>query len=238
VDAVHGGKAVLGGESARHLRRVLRAEPGQRFEVSDNRSAWLAEVAGFGRDEVEFRLLEPLEEEKLPLRLFLFASLIKFDRFEWLIEKATELGAEAIVPVQAARSDKGLDRAAVRRVGRWRKIALESSQQSRRTRLPRIQDCLSLAEALKAEADWRCLLDEDRGATPLLAELPAAGARSSPDRVCLLTGPEGGWTEQERRAAIDAGWRCVSLGPLILRAETAAVAAMSALMCSWQRIAR
>ena len=132
VGEISEGKAELEAEEAHHLVRVLRAEVGQRYEISDNRSVWLAEITEVAAKRVVFRVVEPVESRELPVRVALFASLIKFDRFEWMVEKATELGVAAIVPVAAERSDKGLFEAARKRVERWRRIARESSQQSRR----------------------------------------------------------------------------------------------------------
>jgi 16S rRNA (uracil1498-N3)-methyltransferase len=233
VESVRAGRAELSGEAAQHLRRVLRAEPGQRFEISDNQSVYLAEIEGFQRDLVLFRLLARIETEPPPLRLILLAALIKFDRFEWLVEKATELGVEAIVPVEAERSEKGLDRAAGKRLERWRRIALESSQQARRARLPQITVSTSFAQALQTPAAGRYFLEEERGAPPLLSVLPEAVGRSPADTVCLLVGPEGGWVDEERRAAAAGGWQAASLGPQILRAETAAIAALAILTAAW-----
>jgi 16S rRNA (uracil1498-N3)-methyltransferase len=231
VDEVRDGSASLAGEDARHLGQVLRAEPGQVCELSDNRSVYLAEIETVRKDGVRFRILEELPAEEPPLRIALFLALIKFERFEWAVEKATELGAAAIVPVETARSEKGLERAAVKRVERWRRIARESSQQSRRVRLPEIGAPVTLAQALGVPVGLRCFLDESGGA-PLFAALPEK--RNAGGEVCLLVGPEGGWTDNERDCAIAAGWTRVWLGPAILRAETAAVAAMAVLASAWQ----
>jgi 16S rRNA (uracil1498-N3)-methyltransferase len=233
VQSAGGGRAELSGKAAGHLRRVLRAEPGQRFEVSDNRSVYLAEIEGFKRDLVLFRLLERIETEPPPVRLTLLASLIKFDRFEWLVEKATELGVETIVPVEAERSEKGLDRAAAKRLERWRRIALESSQQARRVSLPDITAPTPFEHTLETQAACRYFLEEERGAPPVLSVLPEAAQRSPADKVCLLVGPEGGWTDEERRAAAARGWLAVSLGPQILRAETAAISALAIITGAW-----
>ena len=120
------------GEDARHLARVLRAEPGQRYELSDNHCAYLAEISAVDPRRITFRILEPLPAEAPSPQISLFAALIKFDRFEWLVEKATELGVARIVPVNAGRAEKGLTSAAAKRVKHWRKIARERSQQDRR----------------------------------------------------------------------------------------------------------
>jgi 16S rRNA (uracil1498-N3)-methyltransferase len=233
VEAVRNERAEVSGDTAEHLRRVLRVEAGQRFEIADNQSVYLAEVEGLRKDRVLFHVLERLEAEAPPVRVILLASLIKFDRFEWIVEKATELGAEAIVPVEAERSEKGLAKAAAKRVERWRRIALESSQQSRRSRLPEIESSVSFQRALERAAAWRYFLDEERGAPPLASRLPSAEKRSPSDLVCLLVGPEGGWSGGERNAAGAHGWIPVSLGPQILRAETAALAALAVIVSAW-----
>jgi len=230
VDAIYGETAELRGEEARHLARVLRAEQGQLYEISDNQSAYLARVEEARGDRVVFRLVEPIESVPAPVRVTLCAALVKFDAFEWIVEKATELGVERILPVNAARSDKGLFEAAVKRRERWVRIAREAGQQSRRTRLPEILPAVRFEQCLAAEAECRHFLDE-AAAPPLLALLPTA--RASTDRVALLIGPEGGWTGAERDLASGAGWRAASLGPGILRAETAAVAALGIVMGAW-----
>jgi 16S rRNA (uracil1498-N3)-methyltransferase len=230
VDSIHAGTAELRGEEARHLARVLRAAEGQLYEVSDNQSAYLARIEEARGDRVLFRLVEPLAPTPAPVRITLCAALIKFDAFEWIVEKATELGAERILPVNTARSDKGLFEASVKRRERWVRIAREASQQSRRTRLPEILPAAGFENALAAEAGHRYFLDE-AAAPPLLGILPQA--RASADRVALLVGPEGGWTGVERDLALAAGWQGASLGHGVLRAETAVVAALGIVIGAW-----
>ncbi len=230
VSAIHSGAAELHGEEARHLARVLRAEPGQLYEISDNQTVWLAEIAEAQGDRVVFRALEPVPAAELPVRITLCAALVKFDRFEWLVEKATELGVERIQPVEAARSEKGLLEASRKRSERWVRIARESSQQSRRVRVPEILPALRFAPALAAQANHRYFLEEAT-APPFLRVLP--DVRPPLASVALLVGPEGGWTDTERAAAAAAGWQPVSLGPQVLRAETAAAAALAVVVNTW-----
>ena len=139
-----GGQAELRGEEARHLTRVLRVEAGQRFEISDNGAVYLAEIAEARGDRVVFRIEEPIESPPPWSTITLCAALIKFDRFEWIVEKATELGVDRILPVEAARTEKGLLEASRKRSERWERIARESSQQSRRARLPEILNAVPL----------------------------------------------------------------------------------------------
>jgi 16S rRNA (uracil1498-N3)-methyltransferase len=149
--------------------------------------------------------------------------LFKFDRLEWLLEKATELGVNSVCFVKAERSENGLDKAAEKRIERWRKIAVEASQQSRRLCAPELYPVSRFKEAIRTNADsQRLFLDEDRSGPPLIEALS-----SSAGPVALLVGPEGGWTGSERSEARDAGWLPVSMGANILRTETAAMAALA-----------
>lgn len=230
VDSLRNGMAELRGEEARHLTRVLRVEPGQRFEISDNNAAYLAEIAEARGERVVFRVVEPIETVEPPVRITLLAGIFKFDRFEWMVEKATELGVERIVPVETVRSEKGLFEASRKRVERWGRIARESSQQARRTLLPEIAPSVKLDEALGETATLRYFLEEGQ-APPLLTVLPET--REPRDSVAVLLGPEGGWTDAERERARTMGWTSASLSGHILRAETAAVAALAVLMNAW-----
>jgi len=227
VPEIRSGTATLAGEAAHHLTRVLRIEKGQKYEIFDNREVWLAEVDAAQRDLVTFRALERLDAPEPPVHTALYVALIRFERIELLVEKATELGVGSIVFFAAKRSEKGLDRAASKRMERWRRIAREASEQSRRVRLPEIAGPIAFQEALDAAEGLRLLLDESPDPRPLLAALPA-------DRVSVLVGPEGGWTDRERTLAQESGWRSVSLGSSILRTETAAIAALAVIQATSQ----
>ena len=221
VPEIIDGQAQLTGDDAHHLARALRAEPGQIYEIADGRAAYLAEITEATKSTVTFRVLEDLGAGPPLLPLTLFVALIKFDRFEWMIEKATELGAGRIVPVEAARSEAGLLAAAAKRVERWRKIARESSQQSRRVAPPEIEEARKLG-AIQFSG-LRLRLEEQPG-SPLLS------LEDAHQPIGILIGPEGGWTDAERGRL--AEWSPVSLGPAILRTETAAIAA-AALVAQW-----
>ena len=160
----------------------------------------------------------------MPLCMILCAALIKFDHFEWMIEKATELGVESIRPVETARSEKGLLEAAHKRLERWQRVAREAGQQARRVRAPEILPAVRLEACLAAGGSARYRLEED--AAPPLARLLGVAPEAGKE-VHLLVGPEGGWTGEEREWAARAGWLPVSLGPRVLRAETAAMAAVA-----------
>lgn len=231
VPEVRRGVAEITGSDAEHLVRVLRAEVGHVYEISDNRDVYLAEITAARKSVVAFQVTEKLPAASPAAHITLCAALIKFDRFEWLVEKATELGVAAIQPFESARSERGLAQAAVKRITRWKRIGVEASQQSRRARLPLIAQTSRFRDAVRVEANVRLLLDENEQAPPLLKAIP--GQRSAEDRIALLLGPEGGWTAEERNQAIDAGWLPCSLGKIILRVETAGIAALAIVQAAW-----
>ena len=231
----HPTHAALIGEQAQHLARVLRAQPGQHFDVVANgflHRAEITEVRGGnsgGDAEVHFALLEELEADAaLPIHLLL--AVFKFDHFEWAIEKATELGVARITPILARRTEKHLAHAARKRAERWRRIALESAKQSRRTDVPEIADPIKLDAALNLEsASLRILLSEVEQSVSLVAALSRTNEQRTTDKgqLALAIGPEGGWTADEIVLFTQHNWTHVTLGPRILRAETAAIAALA-----------
>jgi 16S rRNA (uracil1498-N3)-methyltransferase len=251
--------ATLLGDQARHLAHVLRAAPGQVYDIVADGFLHRAEIVAVSDHEVLFTLHEELEAPStLPVHLLL--AIFKFDHMEWAIEKATELGVARITPILARRTEKHLALAAPKRADRWRRIALEASKQSRRTNIPQIADPQPLKAALAQETTPHCiLLSETEQATTLTAVLTAverptgyesvarnpreqgesteSGAQGlvsetwygSGIQFALAIGPEGGWTPEEMALFAAHRWRPVTLGPRILRAETAAIAAIAIL---------
>jgi 16S rRNA (uracil1498-N3)-methyltransferase len=237
VDYFESDSAVLREDAAEHLGRVLRAEPGQLYELSDGHQVWLGRVERVnlskqGKSRVEFALVESIPTPAPRLRIDLLISLVKFDRFEWCLEKATELGAHTIVPLAAARTDKPLIAAAAKRQARWERILLEAAQQSRRLRPPRLAPAAEPEEAFAASsAAVKILLSERQTSASLRTVVAGAGvlAAKAPVTVALAIGPEGGWTEAERAAGEASGFAEASLGENILRAETAVIAGLAIL---------
>jgi 16S rRNA (uracil1498-N3)-methyltransferase len=246
-------RAFMEGEAAHHLGRVLRAQPGQVYELSDGTSVRLARIERVTRDRVEFALLEEMLAYQPALDVTLLLSVVKFDAFEWALEKATELGVTSIVPLAAARSEKALLAAAAKRSDRWKKILLESSQQSHRVRLPALAHLTksevafssynddeplriilserasapSLRTILEKGAGWKPALQNGDVKSPLQAQAVQKGGQVT--TAALAIGPEGGWTDSEFDAARAASFQEASLGGLILRTETAVIAALAAL---------
>jgi 16S rRNA (uracil1498-N3)-methyltransferase len=229
VEHFTGTTAVIEGDTAHHLGHVLRAQSGQLYELSDGSAAWLARIESVARNRVEFALLDQLPTPQSAPEITLLLAVVKFDAFEWAIEKATELGVTRIVPLAAARSEKGLLAATAKRSQRWQKILLESSQQSRRLRIPQLDDLAKPAQSFAAQsANFRLMLSERSDAPTIRSTVPVAIPAQS-RRTALAIGPEGGWTDDELAAARAAGFQEASLGQLILRTETAVISALSIL---------
>lgn len=218
------------GEAAHHLGHVLRAQAGQLYELSDGTAAWLARIESVARNRVKFDLVEQLPAPQQALEIALLLSIVKFDAFEWAIEKATELGVARITPLAAARSEKGLLAAAEKRSQRWQKILLEASQQSRRLRVPLLDEPAKPAQAFAVQtANFRLMLSERGDAASFRSSLDGASGASAAaaPTAALAIGPEGGWTDEELDSARKAGFREASLGQLILRTETAVITAVA-----------
>ena len=221
--------ATLVGAQAEHMARVLRTQPGMEADVVAGGHVFHAEVAVVAPSEVRFNLIAEVEADPaLPVTLVM--AVYKFDRMEWALEKATEMGVAAVAPVIARRSEKRLALSAAKRAERWRRIVHEASQQSRRSDVPLIHDPVPLAERVRAAstATRIVLAEQERTATLRNAlEEAIAAAQAEMPALEIAIGPEGGWAPEEE-ALFDAnGWRAATLGPRILRAETAAIAALA-----------
>lgn len=215
-------RAALTGEHASHLARVLRARVGQEYDIATGSEVRRGRITSVEESRVEFELLDAVAAAE-DLQLVLALAVFKFDRMEWAIEKATELCVARIQPLIARRTDAHLAAAAAKRVERWRRIAGEAAEQSRRVAPPEIADPMRVKEFVAAATGHRILLNETENELPLAQAARGAGS----GEALLAVGPEGGWTEEEIALFAAAGWQSVSLGPTILRAETAAIAALA-----------
>lgn len=214
------------GEAAHHVGRVLRAQVGQLYELSDGEQVFLGKIESVGRDQVDFRLIEELPAYQPQLKTTLLLAVAKFDAFEWALEKATELGVATIIPLAAERSEQGLLAAAAKRSERWQKILLEASQQSRRVRLPILEPVVKPQQAFANRPENLHIMLSERKDAPALRTILSGQQSIS---AALAIGPEGGWTEAELSAARSAHFQEASLGKLILRTETAVITALASL---------
>jgi len=226
ADEFSDNRAALTGEHADHLVRVLRVRAGQEFDIAAGARVRRGRVLAVADGRVEFELGEEVPAAATA-SVTLLLSVFKFNRMEWAIEKCTELGVARIVPLIARRTDVHLASASAKRAERWRRIALQAAEQSRRAAAPEVDDPLRLQEAVELSADLRVVLAESETQTQLRDVLSlAAGAK----KVLLAVGPEGGWADEELALFHGRGWLSASLGATILRAETAAIAATAILI--------
>ena len=223
ADEVTQNRAALIGPHAEHLARVLRAQLGQEFDITTRDAVRRGRITAISDTRVEFELAEEISAAILP-DLTLFLAIFKFDRMEWAIEKATELGVRRIVPVVTRRTDAHLASAASKRLERWQRLAHQASEQSRRPATTELSSPIKVTEAVATSATTRILLTESETQHTLLDRLESHVPDSS---LALAIGPEGGWTPDEITTLTTAGFLPASLGPTILRAETAAIAAVA-----------
>jgi 16S rRNA (uracil1498-N3)-methyltransferase len=232
---VPGGQTLsLGADEARHARGVLRLQPGDEVYVFDGAGREIrGTVREFARDGAVIEVLEEVEPARpeSPLNLTLAIALLKGEKFDLVVQKATELGASRIVPVTTSRADVRLrdSEDVKRKVTRWHRIALEAAKQCGRARLMEIAEPVEFKDlvARPTEKGELRLMFAERNGTAL-----ADVAQSSPadfPKIFALVGSEGGWADEEIKLAREAGWQIVTLGGRTLRAETAAIAIVALL---------
>jgi 16S rRNA (uracil1498-N3)-methyltransferase len=221
ADEVSGNRAALTGDHARHLAQVLRAQVGQEFDISTGTEVRHATVTSAHVDRVEFELGEAVEQSE-QAEITVAISVFKFDRMEWAIEKCAELGVARIIPLIAARTEPHLATAAAKRAERWRRLAQQASEQSRRLSAPEISEPIKFKDLPGMTGDTRIVLSETEQKLMLKDAVPQQS-----QSVLLAFGPEGGWKEQEIAALREHGWISASLGRTVLRAETAVIAAVA-----------
>jgi len=237
-DRIEGDHATLLGDHADHLARVLRAEIGQQYDITTPTGVRLGRIVSVKEGCVDFLLGDFLPNLTVSApNITLALSIFKFDRMEWAIEKSTELGVTRILPVIAARTEKHLAQSATKRAERWRRLVIQASEQSRRDAPPEVPDPLKFDQLLTNTAPTRIVLAESEQPVSLSFSLTPA-KRDSEAPVILAVGPEGGWTQGELRKFDDAGWHTATLGPTILRAETAAIAALAIAFSQLQHLPR
>jgi 16S rRNA (uracil1498-N3)-methyltransferase len=207
------GRAVLTGDEARHLARVLRGKVGDAVDVFDGSGlAWPARIVAIGRDEVALEVDDPVAEPAAAVALTLAVALPKGERQKWLVEKLTELGAARLVPLV---TERGVAEATPSACDRLRRGVIEASKQCGRSRLMQIDPPRSIAELLAQEPPDTRVVVAHPGAPPLVA--------AHAPRALGLVGPEGGFTADEIAAVEAAGGVRAGLGPHVLRVETAAI---------------
>ena len=230
-----GGRAVITGEDAQHITKALRMKPGEHVTLCDEAGVEYETVLLLTGERVECEILsaKPSENEP-PYRAVVYQALVKGDRFETVLMKATELGAARIVPVASARCTVRLEpKEYAKKRERWQRIAAEAAKQCGRARIPDVTDPMPFAAAVKeaARAELPLFCYEAEGTDPLPVHL--AGERT-PETVSVVIGPEGGFEEAEADEARALGMKMTGLGRRILRTETAEPAVLACLSCRYE----
>ncbi|MPL63346.1 Ribosomal RNA small subunit methyltransferase E [bioreactor metagenome] len=222
---------VITGDDVRHIGRVLRMQPGDKCVAvaTDGRSA-VAKIKTITANEVVLELETIIIEDKEPIiRVVLVQGLPKSDKMDYIVQKAVELGISSIIPLAADRSVVQYHGAkAIARIERWQKIAAEAAKQCRRSRIPQIANIQKISEILPSFDDDAEIIMLYEGQT--ISALRTVLTDLKAQTVVLLIGPEGGFSNEEVILATQHGASIVTMGPRILRTETAAIAAVSAVM--------
>lgn len=232
-----GSELELDAEKARYLTRVLRLQSGDSLHVFNGAgNEFRATLLAIGKSEAIVRIgEETVTQTETGLRVHLVQGISRGDRMDFVVQKATELGVKRITPVL---TDHGVVRLDARRAGKrrdhWQKVAASACEQCGRVRLPLVDTPVPLN-------DWFGNAPDSVDAQLILkpgASTPLSGIEAPPTKVCVLIGPEGGFSDNEYENAEVAGFRAISLGPRILRTETAAIAALAILQSQWGDLGR
>jgi 16S rRNA (uracil1498-N3)-methyltransferase len=234
-DLIHDDRATLPSIQAHHLRNVLRLRTGDTVEIFDGAGSGYTGEVELQTSGVCVRALKSIPSPESPFHLILAAALIKPAKFEWMLEKSTELGINEIIPLKTGHSEIRIQADKIEsRLERWRRIVREASRQCARFAEPRIAPPLNVDEFFSAQdfaGSTRILFDEQ---SEEIWQLDSCLS----DRIVLCIGPEGGWQADEIEKAVNAGFQVCGLGPRILRAETAAIAAIAIIQHQLQLLSR
>lgn len=213
------GEVVVSGDEFHHAARVVRVREGEEVELFDGRGKIVSgKVSATGRDQITVSVEHEIASRESPLRLTLAMAIIQLEKFELVLQKATELGVHALIPLVADRVEVRAERYRGK-AERWEKIIFEAVKQSGRALVPSIAEPMPFDDALQArDGGVRIVFDADAEATS--EPVPESA-------MTLFIGPEGGWSERELALARAAGCRFGRLGPRRLRAETAAIVALA-----------
>lgn len=222
-----GDSLVINGPDAQHIRRALRMQPGEHLTVCDGQGTdYACQITAFEGEGVRLSVLSQAPSSTEPsLAVTLYQGLPKGDKMDWILQKAVELGVTAVVPLATSRSVIRLDGKEEKKRERWQRIAAEAAGQCGRGIVPRVESPLSFAQALPLLRKDKTICFYEGGGQPLSRLVDAGEARLS-----IVIGPEGGFAEEEIAALRSAGAAVATLGPRILRCETAPLAALTLLM--------
>lgn len=229
-------RIVLEGEEHRHLAKAARVRPGETVWLFDGSGRrFLARVETVGEERTSLAVLRAEEPETPRTRVMLAACLVEAKKFDVILEKASELGCSDILPVESARSLKAPGERTEKKLARWKRIAREAAKQCKSRFVTEVHPPRPLRELLREPPAERRIFLSEHGGRPLRDVVADAGPipGGPPDAVVLLVGPTGGWTEGEERDIRRAGFEAASLGPRILKSETAALAGTFLIVHHW-----
>lgn len=226
VKNIQDNKVILGTEDSYHIKRVMRMKIGDKIEIVYQEKVYLGQIEALD-DQVQAKLIEELASSKQHIRpITLAQALVKEQKMDYILQKATELGVTEIIPFCAERSIVKADKQDEKRKIRWEKIVKEASEQSKRTDLVKIHSILSLRELSQLDnydVKIICSVSEkEKNLKKLLSNIPNSAT------MLFVIGPEGGLSDQEEQTLMDSGFQRVSLGDTVLRTETAGLFIMSA----------
>ncbi len=222
---------LLKGNEHHHLSRVARIKPGESVWLFDkDGSDYLARVEEIRKESTRLSILKKRQNKQGKNPITLALSLIKTKNMEIVLQKATELGMNAFIPIISSRSIVRIDDKTDKKMERWRRIALESAKQCGRSFVPKIHIPTDLDAFIKQSREDKRLYFSEKGGKQLRDILICP---KPPSSVVLLIGPEGGWTDKEEQDIVDHEFEAVSLGPLTLRSETAAIVSLALVSHFW-----
>ena len=228
------GLAYITGADVNHISHVLRMKPGEQFYVTDGerQGKYLCALKSVSAEQVVCDIVQNITDTtELPCEIVLYQGLPKADKMELIIQKAVELGASRIVPVETKRSVVKLDaKKAQAKISRWQGIAEAAAKQSKRDVIPVIGELMTLKEALKEAADFEVSMMPYENAEGMAFTRKLLEGIQPGQRVAIFVGPEGGFDESEVEAALSMGTKPMTLGRRILRTETAGLAILSMLV--------
>ena len=225
---IRGDEVVLSGEQAHQIRNVLRLKPSERIIVLDNTGyEYEVVLTSVGKEKVVGRIDSRRAGTAEPqVRLTLYQSLLPRDKFELVLQKCTEVGVSRFAPIITQRSIvRKADAVTLKKLDRWRAIITEAAEQSHRSRIPDLTEPARFEKVVSQLNAFDCCLIASPHEQQTTLQKVLSGGKAGPQNVALLIGPEGGFAEREIGLATEAGAVPVSLGPRILRTETAAIVA-------------
>ena len=239
TDQISDKDIVITGTDVNHIRNVLRMTPGEEVTVSDGQGMdYFCRIAELTKEEVRLDIVDSWHSfVELPAKIYLFQGLPKADKMELIIQKAVELGAYAVVPVETRRCVVKLDaKKAQKKVTRWQQISESAAKQSKRMLIPEVKNVMSWKEALAFAKGLDVVLIPYELAQGMKETREILAAIQPGQSVGIFIGPEGGFEEEEVRDAMEAGGKPVTLGKRILRTETAGMTMLSILMYTLESV--